>query len=179
MQKEKEQPQLTCESCSDRKCITKQSVSATSWLLDHKQANTSLSFWEWKLLPLPLRFRISHFFVFSTCFTAIYLYLVGNHFWNKTLCFNNNSMAHGLLINSHLLNFFFFKFKGSLLLHWTPVFITMRSCHPSAVCFWEKQNKSGSPNSKKKHLQTPSKSFTYLRYHTKELIPPHAQSNNI
>lgn len=91
MQKEKEQPQLTCESCSDRKCITEQSVSATSWLLDHKQANTSLSFWEWKPLPLPLRFRMSHFFVFSTCLTAIYLYLVGNHFWNKTLCFNNNS----------------------------------------------------------------------------------------
>ncbi len=98
MQKEREQPQLTCESCSDRKCITEQSVYATSWLLNHKQANTSLSFWEWKLLPLPLRLCFSHLFVFSTCLNVLFYYLVGNHY--KNIQQNNKDIVRHILRNN-------------------------------------------------------------------------------
>lgn len=99
MQKEREQPQLTCESCSDRKCITEQSVSATSWLLDHKQANTSLSHFEsGNFFPFLLDSVFLTFFVFSTCSNVIYFYLVGNHF--KKIIKNNNDIVAHILRNN-------------------------------------------------------------------------------
>lgn len=99
---EKEQAQLTCESCCDRKCITEQSVSATSWLLDHKHQTLLSHFESGNFFP----FLLDSAFLTFMCFDMLDLHLtelvtlLKIQLYNVAMMYETHADLHGFWLKA-------------------------------------------------------------------------------